>query len=112
MKQLFSFLQTDRNSLSHFDKPVSTRLSALSLKQTRIRLEKMEKAVSKSKSHQSSYTHCGISDSQAPVTPIGFRWDLQWSVVNYKGRAYTQRVQLPNEAFLENWETVKALILC
>ncbi|PRQ30135.1 putative molybdenum cofactor sulfurtransferase [Rosa chinensis] len=62
----------------------------------------------------------GISVSQAHVTPTGFRWDRQWLVVNYKGRAYTQRVepklalvevQLPNEAFLENWEPTKSSYL-
>ncbi|KAI4332081.1 hypothetical protein L6164_017019 [Bauhinia variegata] len=55
----------------------------------------------------------GISVSQAPLTPTGFRWDRQWLVVNYKGRAYTQRVEpklalvqveLPSEAFVEGWE--------
>ncbi|KAL5578463.1 hypothetical protein UlMin_020162 [Ulmus minor] len=55
----------------------------------------------------------GISVSQAPLTPTGFRWDRQWLVVNYKGRAYTQRVEpklalveveLPKDAFLEGWE--------
>ncbi|XP_038877506.1 mitochondrial amidoxime reducing component 2 isoform X1 [Benincasa hispida] len=54
----------------------------------------------------------GISVLQAPLTPTGFRWDRQWLVVNYKGRAYTQRVEpklalvevhLPNDAFLEDW---------
>lgn len=43
----------------------------------------------------------------------GFRWDRNWLVVNYKGRAYTQRVEpklalvevgLPREAFLDGWE--------
>ena len=43
----------------------------------------------------------------------GFRWDRQWMVVNSQGRMYTQRVEprlalveveLPSEAFLENWE--------
>ncbi|XP_004293809.1 PREDICTED: mitochondrial amidoxime reducing component 2-like [Fragaria vesca subsp. vesca] len=62
----------------------------------------------------------GISVSQAPVTPTGFRWDRQWLVVNYKGRAYTQRVepklalvevQLPNEAFVENWEPAESSYL-
>ncbi|XP_062012244.1 uncharacterized protein LOC133728826 isoform X1 [Rosa rugosa] len=62
----------------------------------------------------------GISVSQAHVTPTGFRWDRQWLVVNYKGRAYTQRVepklalvevQLPNEAFLENWEPTESSYL-
>ncbi|KAK9937246.1 hypothetical protein M0R45_014049 [Rubus argutus] len=62
----------------------------------------------------------GISVSQAPVAPTGFRWDRQWLVVNYKGRAYTQRVepklalievQLPNEAFLEGWEPNKSSYL-
>lgn len=47
----------------------------------------------------------------------GFRWDRQWIVVNNKGRAYTQRVepklalvevQLPNEAFSEDWEPTKS----
>ncbi|KAF8759254.1 hypothetical protein HU200_010289 [Digitaria exilis] len=42
-----------------------------------------------------------------------FRWDRQWVVVNAKGRAYTQRVEptlalvqveLPPEAFTEDWE--------
>ncbi|KAL6196920.1 hypothetical protein ACLB2K_032533 [Fragaria x ananassa] len=62
----------------------------------------------------------GISVSQAPVTPTGFRWDRQWLVVNYKGRAYTQRVepklalveaQLPNEAFVEIWEPTESSYL-
>ncbi|KAK4420978.1 Molybdenum cofactor sulfurase [Sesamum alatum] len=60
---------------------------------------------------------------QAPISPtglgipeIGFRWDRQWLVVNSKGRAYTQRneprlalvgVELPNEAFSEDWEPNK-----
>ncbi|KAJ4831202.1 hypothetical protein Tsubulata_007588 [Turnera subulata] len=55
----------------------------------------------------------GISLSQAPLTPTGFRWDRNWLIVNSKGRAYTQRVEpklalvqveLPSEAFLEDWE--------
>ncbi|KAF5729237.1 mitochondrial amidoxime reducing component 2-like [Tripterygium wilfordii] len=59
----------------------------------------------------------GISVSQAPLTPTGFRWDRNWLVVNYKGRAYTQRnepklalveVELPNEAFVERWEPGKS----
>lgn len=59
----------------------------------------------------------GISVPQAPITPTGFRWDRQWIVVNNKGRAYTQRVepklalvevQLPNEAFSEDWEPTKS----
>ncbi|KAI9198852.1 hypothetical protein LWI28_023083 [Acer negundo] len=59
----------------------------------------------------------GISVSQAPLTPTGFRWDRQWIVVNHKGRAYTQRnesklalvqVELPNEAFSEGWEPTKS----
>ncbi|KAK1556822.1 hypothetical protein Q3G72_012953 [Acer saccharum] len=59
----------------------------------------------------------GISVSQAPLTPTGFRWDRQWIVVNHKGRAYTQRnesklalvqVELPNESFSEGWEPTKS----
>ncbi|XP_021901683.1 mitochondrial amidoxime-reducing component 1-like isoform X2 [Carica papaya] len=55
----------------------------------------------------------GISVSQALLTPSGFRWDRNWLIVNYKGRAYTQRVEpklalieveLPKDAFLEDWE--------
>ncbi|KAK7329374.1 hypothetical protein VNO77_23536 [Canavalia gladiata] len=55
----------------------------------------------------------GISVSHAPLAPYGFRWDRQWMVVNPQGRAYTQRiepklalveVELPPEAYLENWE--------
>ncbi|KAK7329377.1 hypothetical protein VNO77_23539 [Canavalia gladiata] len=55
----------------------------------------------------------GISVSHAPLTPAGFQWDRQWMVVNSKGRAYTQRVEpklalvqveLPTDAFFENWE--------
>lgn len=55
----------------------------------------------------------GISVTQAPITSTGFRWDRQWMIVNSKGRMYTQRVEpklalveveLPREAFLENWE--------
>ncbi|KAK7329375.1 hypothetical protein VNO77_23537 [Canavalia gladiata] len=55
----------------------------------------------------------GISVSHAPLAPYGFRWDRQWMVVNSQGRAYTQRiepkfalveVELPPEAFLEDWE--------
>ncbi|XP_050233623.1 LOW QUALITY PROTEIN: uncharacterized protein LOC126682105 [Mercurialis annua] len=55
----------------------------------------------------------GISVSQAPLTPTGFRWDREWLVVNQKGRAYTQRVEpklalvevnLPHEAFFDDWE--------
>ncbi|PQQ13659.1 mitochondrial amidoxime reducing component 2 [Prunus yedoensis var. nudiflora] len=62
----------------------------------------------------------GISVSQASVTPTGFRWDRQWLVVNYKGRAYTQRVEpklslvqveLPDEAFIEGWEPSKSSYL-
>lgn len=43
----------------------------------------------------------------------GLRWDREWMVVNEKGRGVTQRVEpklafvqveLPNEAFLEDWE--------
>lgn len=46
----------------------------------------------------------------------GFRWDRNWLVVNYRGRAYTQRVEpklalveieLPDEAFSEGWEPTK-----
>lgn len=46
---------------------------------------------------------------------LGFRWDRQWLVVNGKGRAYTQRVEprlalvqveLPEDAFDEDWEPV------
>lgn len=49
-------------------------------------------------------------------TDVGFQWDRYWLVVNYKGRAYTQRVEpklalveseLPKEAFLEDWEPKK-----
>ncbi|XP_035820686.1 mo-molybdopterin cofactor sulfurase isoform X1 [Zea mays] len=55
----------------------------------------------------------GLAVSQAPITSTGFRWDRQWVVVNAKGRAYTQRVEpklalvqveLPPEAFAENWQ--------
>ncbi|KAF9620717.1 hypothetical protein IFM89_014017 [Coptis chinensis] len=55
----------------------------------------------------------GISVPQASITPTGLRWDRQWLVVNSKGRAYTQRiepklalvqVELPSEAFHEDWE--------
>ncbi|KAK1280047.1 Molybdenum cofactor sulfurase [Acorus gramineus] len=55
----------------------------------------------------------GLSVPQACVVSTGFRWDRQWLVVNSKGRAYTQRVEpnlalveveLPPEAFTENWE--------
>ncbi|CAL1404996.1 unnamed protein product [Linum trigynum] len=58
----------------------------------------------------------GISVPQAPLTPTGFRWDRNWVVVNYKGRAYTQRVEpklalveieLPKEAFLDGFEPTK-----
>ncbi|KAK4386400.1 Mitochondrial amidoxime reducing component 2 [Sesamum angolense] len=58
----------------------------------------------------------GISIPQAPISPTGFRRDRQWLVVNSKGRAYTQRnepklalvgVELPNEAFSEDWEPNK-----
>ncbi|KAG6781281.1 hypothetical protein POTOM_014172 [Populus tomentosa] len=58
----------------------------------------------------------GISLSQAPLTPTGFRWDRNWLVVNNRGRAYTQRVEpklalveieLPDEAFSEGWEPTK-----
>ncbi|CAA7014857.1 unnamed protein product [Microthlaspi erraticum] len=58
----------------------------------------------------------GISVPQATVTQTGFQWDRYWLVVNYKGRAYTQRVEpklalveseLPEEAFLEDWEPTK-----
>ncbi|KAH7679055.1 Molybdenum cofactor sulfurtransferase protein [Dioscorea alata] len=57
----------------------------------------------------------GISVPQAPISPTGFRWDRQWLVVNGKGRAYTQRVEprlalvqveLPEDAFDEDWEPV------
>ncbi|KAJ7969412.1 Molybdenum cofactor sulfurase family protein [Quillaja saponaria] len=59
----------------------------------------------------------GIPVSQAPLTPTGFRWDRQWLVVNYKGRAYTQRVEpklalveveLPEEALVEGWEPTQS----
>lgn len=49
-------------------------------------------------------------------TDVGFQWDRYWLVVNYKGRAYTQRVEpklalveseLPKEALLEDWEPTK-----
>ncbi|KAI4332082.1 hypothetical protein L6164_017020 [Bauhinia variegata] len=58
----------------------------------------------------------GISVSQAPLTPTGFRWDREWLVVNDKGRAYTQRVEpklalvqveLQSETFAEGWEPTK-----
>lgn len=54
----------------------------------------------------------GISVSQAPIAPTGFRWDRKWMIVNSKGRAYTQRVEpklalveieLPTEAFSDDW---------
>ncbi|KAM0948704.1 putative molybdenum cofactor sulfurtransferase [Dioscorea sansibarensis] len=58
----------------------------------------------------------GISVQQAPISSTGrFRWDRQWLVVNGKGRAYTQRVaprlalvqvELPDDAFDEDWEPV------
>ncbi|CAN1828570.1 Mitochondrial amidoxime reducing component 2 [Linum perenne] len=57
-----------------------------------------------------------ISVPHAPLTPTGFRWDRNWVVVNYKGRAYTQRVEpklalveieLPDEAFVDGWEPSK-----
>lgn len=47
---------------------------------------------------------------------VGFEWDRYWLVVNYKGRAYTQKVEpklalveseLPKEAFLEDWKPTK-----
>ncbi|KAK2635218.1 hypothetical protein Ddye_030010 [Dipteronia dyeriana] len=59
----------------------------------------------------------GISVSQSPLTPTGFRWDRQWVLVNNKGMAYTQRnesklalvqVELPNEAFSEGWKPTKS----
>ncbi|KGN49534.1 mitochondrial amidoxime reducing component 2 [Cucumis sativus] len=62
----------------------------------------------------------GISVPQAPLTPTGFRWDRQWLVVNSKGRAYTQRVEpklalvqvdLPNEAFFDDWSPSKSSFL-
>lgn len=62
----------------------------------------------------------GISVPQATVTQTGFQWDRYWLVVNYKGRAYTQRVEpklalveseLPKEAFLEDWEPTKDTFL-
>ncbi|XP_015874972.3 uncharacterized protein LOC107411815 [Ziziphus jujuba] len=62
----------------------------------------------------------GISVSQAPLTPTGLRWDRQWLIINYKGRAYTQRVEpklalveveLPNDAFLEGWEPTESSYL-
>ncbi|XP_052201455.1 uncharacterized protein LOC127807551 [Diospyros lotus] len=62
----------------------------------------------------------GISVSQAPITLTGFRWDRQWLIVNGKGRAYTQRVEpklalvrveLPMEAFSEDWEPTKSSCL-
>ncbi|KAM7524747.1 hypothetical protein LguiA_014649 [Lonicera macranthoides] len=56
----------------------------------------------------------GISLSQAPLTPTGFRWDREWVVVNSNGKAFSQKfepklalieVELPNEAFCEGgWE--------
>ncbi|KAM5558419.1 hypothetical protein ABKV19_020225 [Rosa sericea] len=48
---------------------------------------------------------------------IGFCWDRQWLVVNYKGIQRVEpklalvEVQLPNEAFLENWEPTKSFYL-
>ncbi|KAM5587036.1 mitochondrial amidoxime reducing component 2 [Rosa sericea] len=62
----------------------------------------------------------GISVSESPITPTGFRWDRQWLVINQKRRAYTQRVepklacvevQLPNEAFQEGWEPTSSSYL-
>ncbi|XP_002528142.2 mitochondrial amidoxime-reducing component 1 [Ricinus communis] len=58
----------------------------------------------------------GISVSHAPLTPTGFRWDRNWMVLNDRGRARTQRneprlalveVELPQEAFLDDWEPTK-----
>ncbi|ONM23551.1 Molybdenum cofactor sulfurase family protein [Zea mays] len=55
----------------------------------------------------------GLAVSQALIISTGFRWDRQWVVVNGKGRAYTQRVEpklalvqveLPPEAFAEDWQ--------
>ncbi|XP_010519022.1 PREDICTED: mitochondrial amidoxime-reducing component 1 [Tarenaya hassleriana] len=60
----------------------------------------------------------GISLSQAPLTPTGFRWDRNWLIVNSKGRGLTQRVEpklalieieFPEEAFAENWVPKKSL---
>ncbi|KAJ8765899.1 hypothetical protein K2173_020415 [Erythroxylum novogranatense] len=59
----------------------------------------------------------GISVPMAPLTPYGFRWDRNWLIVNYKGRAYTLRVEpklafveveLPHEAFSEVWVPTKS----
>ncbi|KAF8083128.1 hypothetical protein N665_0791s0025 [Sinapis alba] len=58
----------------------------------------------------------GISVPQATATQTGFEWDRYWLVVDYKGRACTQKVEpklalveseLPKEAFLEDWEPTK-----
>ena len=47
---------------------------------------------------------------------VGFQWDRYWLAVNYKGRAYTQKVEpklalveseLPKEAFFEDWKPTK-----
>ncbi|XP_052181310.1 uncharacterized protein LOC127794338 [Diospyros lotus] len=55
----------------------------------------------------------GISVSEASLSSTGFRWDRQWMVISSKGRAITQRVEpmlaliqveLPTEAFCEDWE--------
>ncbi|XP_051135925.1 uncharacterized protein LOC127254716 [Andrographis paniculata] len=62
----------------------------------------------------------GISLRRVPISSTGFRWDRQWLVVNSKGRAYTQRVEprlalvgveLPSEAFSENWKPDKSSYL-
>lgn len=50
----------------------------------------------------------------------GFRWDRRWLIVNSNGRAYTQRaeprlalvqVELPAEAFSEDWEPANSSFL-
>ncbi|CAN7091415.1 unnamed protein product [Brassica rapa subsp. narinosa] len=55
-------------------------------------------------------------DTKATVTQTGFQWDRYWLAVNYKGRAYTQKVEpklalveseLPKEAFFEDWKPTK-----
>lgn len=62
----------------------------------------------------------GISVTRAPITSTGFRWDRRWLIVNSNGRAYTQRaeprlalvqVELPAEAFSEDWEPANSSFL-
>ncbi|XP_050234563.1 uncharacterized protein LOC126682840 [Mercurialis annua] len=86
----------------------------LSKEKKEIVLKKMERNAKVTMIYVHPLKSCkAVSVPHAPITPTGLRWDRNWMVVNEKGRALTQRVEpklalveveLPDDAFLEDWE--------